>query len=55
MIGVFPTIQSLVRLITRYLIEYAKDWETERSYIQEEKVVGSMERAHELVLAQAAN
>jgi putative transposase len=54
-IGVFPTIQSLVRLITCYLIEYAEDWETERSYIQEEKVVGSMERAHELVLAQTAN
>jgi transposase-like protein len=54
-IGVFPTIESLVRLITCYLIEYAEDWETERSYIQEEKVVGSMERAHELVLAQAAN
>jgi hypothetical protein len=54
-IGVFPTIESSIRLITCYLVEYAEDWETERSYIQGDKVTVSLERARELVLAQAAN
>jgi hypothetical protein len=40
--GVFPFVESYVRLSICYLVEYVEDWETERSYIQEEKVVGSM-------------
>lgn len=50
-IGVFPTPESHVRLITCYLIEYAEDWETERNYIQEDKVLGSLET----MLAQRAS
>jgi putative transposase len=50
-IGVFPSAEAHVRLITCYLIEYAEDWETERNYIREDKVLGSME----LAMAQAAN
>jgi putative transposase len=44
-IGVFPSTEAHVRLITCYLIEYAEDWETERNYIREDKVVGSLELA----------
>jgi len=50
-IGVFPSAEVHVRLITCYLIEYSEDWETERNYIREDKVLGSME----LAMAQAAN
>ena len=54
MVGVFPSVESYVRLTICYLIEYAEDWASERSYIREEKVLGSLERLHELT-AQAAN
>lgn len=50
-IGVFPSSEAQVRLITCYRIEYAEDWETERNYIREEKVAGSLE----LAVAQAVN
>jgi transposase-like protein len=50
-IGVFPSPEAQVRLITCYLIEYAEDWETERNYIREEKIMGSME----LAMSQAVN
>ncbi len=50
-IGVFPSSEAHVRLITCYLVEYAEDWETERNYIREEKVAGSLE----LAVAQAVN
>jgi putative transposase len=32
-VGVFPTIDSYIRLVTSYLIEYSEDWSTGRSYI----------------------
>lgn len=32
-VGVFPSINSYIRLITSYLIEYEEDWQTGRSYI----------------------
>jgi putative transposase len=54
-VGGFPTVESYVRLTTCYLVEYAEDWETERSYIREDKVLESMEHVRELVIAQAAN
>jgi len=53
-VGVFPSIESYVRLTICYLIEYAEDWANERSYIREDKVLGSLDRLHELT-AQAAN
>jgi transposase-like protein len=37
-VGVFPHKESLVRLITCYLMEYSEDWITERSYISKEKL-----------------
>jgi hypothetical protein len=35
-------------LIICYLLEYTEDWVSERSYIREDKVLGSLERLHEL-------
>jgi len=53
-VGVFPSVESYVRLTICYLIEYAEDWANERSYIREDKVLGSLDRLHELT-TQAAN
>jgi putative transposase len=53
-VGVFPSVESYVRLTICYLIEYSEDWASERSYIREDKALGSLDRLHELT-AQAAN
>lgn len=53
-VEVFPSIESYVRLTICYLNEYAEDWTSERSYIPEDKVLGSLDRLHELT-AQAAS
>jgi transposase-like protein len=53
-IGVFPSVESWVRLETCYLMEYSEDWGSERSYIWEDKVLGSLDRLHEL-MAHTAN
>ena len=53
-VGVFPSVESYVRLTICYLVEYSEDWTSERSYIREDKVLGSLDRLHEL-MAQAAN
>jgi transposase-like protein len=53
-VGVFPSVDSYVRLTICYLVEYSEDWAGERSYIREDKVIGSLDRLHEMV-AQAAN
>ena len=47
-VGVFPTVESYLRLIICYLLEYTEDWVSERSYIREDKVLGPLERLHEL-------
>ena len=33
-VGIFPTMDSYIRLISCYLIEYAEDWQTSRCYIK---------------------
>ncbi len=48
-VGVFPSVESYVRLTICYLIEYAEDWENERSYIREDEVLVSLDRLHELM------
>lgn len=53
-VGVFPSVESYVRLTICYLIEYSEDWANERSYIREDKALWSSDRLHELT-AQAAN
>ena len=32
-VGIFPSIDSYIRLITSYLLEYSDDWQTERCYM----------------------
>jgi hypothetical protein len=53
-VGVFPSVESYVRLTICYLVEYSEDRASERSYIREDKVLESLDRLHEL-MAQAAN
>jgi transposase-like protein len=33
-VGIFPGMDSYVRLVSAYLIEYGEDWSTGISYIQ---------------------
>jgi transposase-like protein len=54
-IGVFPTIDSWVRLETCYLMEYSEDWRTDRSYIKRDKVQEVMERNNAFLATQAAS
>ena len=32
-VGIFPSTDSYIRLITSYLLEYSEDWQTDRSYM----------------------
>jgi putative transposase len=54
-IGIFPTIDSWVRLETCYLMEYSEDWPTDRSYIKREKIQEAMEHNRTFLAAQAAS
>jgi len=54
-IGVFPTVDSYVRLVTCYLVEYSEDWGSDRSYIKQEKILAALEQSRELLAAQGAN
>ncbi|HWQ89486.1 MAG TPA: IS256 family transposase [Desulfitobacteriaceae bacterium] len=42
-VGIFPSIDSYVRLVTTYLIEYGEDWSTGRSYINPEIIQSILE------------
>jgi len=53
-VGVFPSVESYLRLTICNLVEYSEDCGSERSYIREDKALGSLDRLHEL-MAQAAN
>ena len=37
-VGVFPNMDSYIRLVTSHLIEYSEDWSTEKAYIHPEKI-----------------
>ena len=37
-VGVFPNMDSYIRLVTSNLIEYSEDWSAGRSYINPEKI-----------------
>jgi len=54
-IGVFPTVDSYVRLVMCFLVEYSKDRESDRSYIKQEKILAALEHGREFVRAQTAN
>jgi len=32
-VGIFPNMDSYIRLVISYLIEYSEDWSTSKSYI----------------------
>lgn len=48
-VGIFPSMDSYLRLITSYLIEYAEDWSTGKSYIKQ-----SLVEEQRMALQQAA-
>ena len=50
-VGVFPSIESYLRLVTAYLIEYTEDWANENAYIKADKLGPVLEQE----LAQVAN
>jgi putative transposase len=54
-VGVFPSVESWVRLETCYLIEYSEDWRSDRSYIKREKVQEVLEHSRSFLTAQAAS
>ena len=47
-VGVFPSVESYIRLTICYLVEYTEDWSGKRSYIREDKIIKSLEKLHEL-------
>ncbi len=48
-VGIFPSRDSYLRLLTSYLIEYTEEWEVERSYIQPQKLELVMIKREELL------
>lgn len=48
-VGIFPSRESYLRLLTSYLIEYTEEWEVERSYIQPQKLELVMIKRKELL------
>jgi len=46
-VGVFPSAESYVRLISCYLLEYSEDWLTERNYIRKEAIEAAKARMSE--------
>lgn len=53
-IGVFPTVDSYVQLVTCYLVEYSEKWGSDRSYIKQEKILAAVEQSR-VPLVQGAN
>ena len=49
-VGIFPSADSYLRLVTCYLIEYTEDWTTSRSYIKKEV----LDEQRELIIEKAA-
>jgi len=42
-VGIFPSMDSYIRLVTSYLIEYSEDWCSGRSYINP-KIITAIEQ-----------
>ena len=42
-VGIFPSTDSYIRLITSYLLEYSEDWQTDRSYMNACSLKGQRE------------
>ncbi|HHD78840.1 MAG TPA: IS256 family transposase, partial [Epsilonproteobacteria bacterium] len=52
-VGIFPSRDSYLRLLTSYLMEYTEEWEVERSYIQPQKLELVMIKREELLQSAA--
>ncbi len=52
-VGIFPSRDAYLRLLTSYLIEYTEEWEVERSYIQPQKLELVMVKREELLQSAA--
>ena len=37
-VGIFPSVDSYLRFVTAYLIEYSYDWATSRAYIHPKSI-----------------
>lgn len=48
-VGVFPSREAYIRLVTSYLIEYSEDWHTERSYIKQDGIILILQRKEDLL------
>jgi len=48
-VGIFPSRDSYLRLLTSYLMENSEEWEVERSYIQPQKLELIMLKREELL------
>ncbi len=44
-VGIFPNEASYVRLVTTYLMEYAKDWSVSRAYLSQESIEATLQMA----------
>jgi transposase-like protein len=42
-VGIFPSTDTYIRLITSYLLEYTEDWQAERCYMNSEKIQSQKE------------
>jgi len=46
-VGIFPSMDSYIRLVTSHLIEYSEDWSTSRGYVDPKRIAqASAERTH---------
>jgi putative transposase len=43
-VGVFPSVESYVRLVTCYLLEYTEDWANDYAYIKADKLSPILEQ-----------
>ena len=46
-VGIFPGMDSYIRLVTSYLIEYSEDWSSGRSYINSKIIIAIQQRLAE--------
>lgn len=46
-VGIFPSMDSYIRLVTSYLIEYSEDWSSGRSYINSKIIIAIQQRLAE--------
>jgi putative transposase len=38
-VGIFPSVDSYVRLVTTYVLEYTEEWIVDKAYFAPEKIL----------------